>query len=67
MTNLENQAWSNIALSNDGTKMLMSTVSSLYVSNTAFSSSDYYANFKPFNLPSSTTVDGTTLNYIVKY
>jgi hypothetical protein len=58
----------SISMSNDGTKILAAASDGqLFVSNTAFSLSEYYSSFIPINLPISTTVDGTTLNYIVKY
>jgi len=55
-------------LSNDGTKLLASVSNGpLYVSNQAFSSSTYFSSFTPMNLANTSTTDGTTLKYIMKY
>jgi hypothetical protein len=57
-----------IYLSNDGTKLFASANNgALYVSNQAFSSSTYFSSFTPMNIANTTTIDGTTLKYIMKY
>jgi photosystem II stability/assembly factor-like uncharacterized protein len=57
-----------IYLSNDGTKLFASANNGqLFVSNQSFSSSTYFSSFTPMNIDNTTTIDGTTLKYIMKY
>jgi len=67
-SNLGNKNWDAVQLSNDGTKLLAAVYGeSIYVSNTAFSSSTYFSSFTPMNIANTTSTDGTTLKYIMKY
>lgn len=60
-------AGSGINISNDGNTIIARVNNQLYVSNQAFSPSTYYSTFTPMNIASTTTTDGTTLKYIMKY
>jgi len=57
-----------MAFSNDLSKFIVGrSGESIYVSNTGFSPSTYYSAFTPMNIASTTSTDGTTLKYIMKY